>query len=407
MTSTPAQITSPADQSTRPAYQSANMTDRPSGPEHRGGRIMRLRGLIRKELLQILRDPSSIGIAFLMPILLLFIFGYGVSLDAKHVPIALVSENPGTDVASFWGSFYGSEYFRPVTMSNMHEAREALMSHQVNGIVYLQSDFSRRLRQPEGAPIQVVVNGVDANTARLTLGYVDGAWSSWLQQKAREEAIGLVVPVQAEQRIWFNSEVRSENFLVPGLIALICTLIGALLTALVVSREWERGTMEALMVTPVGIGEILLGKLIPYFLLGTGGMLLTVVLAEWAFHVPMRGSLWVLFASASLFLVAALGMGLLISTVAKNQFVAGQIAIIATFLPAFILSGFIFDIGSMPTVIQTLTRLMAARYFVAILQTVYLAGDVWYVILPNALALAIMASIFLGLTWRKSRKRLE
>jgi len=277
----------------------------------------------------------------------------------------------------------------------------------VNGIVYLQSDFPHRLRQPGGAPIQVIVNGVDANTARLTMGYVDGAWGSWLQQKAREEATDLAVPVRTDQRIWFNSEVRSENFLVPGLIALICTLIGALLTALVVSREWERGTMEALMVTPVGIGEILLGKLIPYFLLGTGGMLLTVVLAEWAFHVPMRGSLWVLFASASLFLIAALGMGLLISTVAKNQFIASQVAIVATFLPAFILSGFIFDIGSMPTVVQMLTRLMAARYFVSILQTVYLAGDVWYVILPNALALAIMASVFLGLTWRKSRKRLE
>lgn len=400
MTSTPDKFANPADQSAGPA-------DRPAGRERRGGKLMRVRGLIRKELLQILRDPSSIGIAFLMPILLLFIFGYGVSLDAKHIPIALVSENPGTDSASFWGSFYGSEYFSPVTMSNMHEAREALMSHRVNGIVYLQSDFSHRLGQPGGAPIQVIVNGVDANTARLTMGYVDGAWGSWLQQKAREEATDLAVPVQTDQRIWFNSEVRSENFLVPGLIALICTLIGALLTALVVSREWERGTMEALMVTPVGIGEILLGKLIPYFLLGTGGMLLTVVLAEWAFHVPMRGSLWVLFASASLFLIAALGMGLLISTVAKNQFIASQVAIVATFLPAFILSGFIFDIGSMPTVVQTLTRLMAARYFVSILQTVYLAGDVWYVILPNALALAIMAAVFLGLTWRKSRKRLE
>ena len=191
-----------------------------------------------------------------------------------------------------------------------------------------------------------------------------------------------------EQRVWFNSELRSRNFLVPGLIAVIMTLIGALLTAMVMAREWERGTMEALMVTPVTIREMLLGKLIPYFILGMGGMGLSVAMAVWLFEVPLRGSLLLLARRRVLFLLAALGMGLLISTVAKNQFVAGQVAIIVTFLPAFILSGFIFDIGSMPGVVQAITHVIAARYFVAILQTVFLAGDVWPVILPNALALA-------------------
>jgi ABC-2 type transport system permease protein len=173
------------------------------------------------------------------------------------------------------------------------------------------------------------------------------------------------------------------------------------------AREWERGTMEALMVTPVTMREILLGKLIPYFILGTGGMALSVGMAVWLFDVPLRGSLVVLFGASSLFLLVALGMGLLISVTAKNQFVAGQVAIIVTFLPAFILSGFIFDINSMPWFVGAITHLIAARYFVSILQTVFLAGNIWPVILPNALALLVMAIIFLGLSRLKSVKRLD
>jgi len=373
----------------------------------RGGGAMRLRGLIRKEFYQILRDPSSIAIAFLMPVVLLLIFGYGVSLDAEHVPVALVVEQPSADTASFTSGFQSSRYFEPVFMRNLHDAEQALMNRQVSAIVHLRSDFARQLRQPGGAPIQVIVNGVDANTARLILGYTQGVWQKWLQKQALSRGETLAMPVKLEQRVWFNSELRSRNFLVPGLIAIIMTLIGALLTALVMAREWERGTMEALMVTPVTMREVLIGKLVPYFILGTGGMALSVAMGVWLFGVPLRGSLWVLFGAASLFLLAALGMGLLISTVTKNQFVAGQVAIIATFLPAFILSGFIFDIGSMPTVVQAITHLLAASYFVAILQTVFLAGNVWSVIWPNSLALALMAAFFLGVSRRKLKKRLQ
>jgi ABC-2 type transport system permease protein len=368
---------------------------------------MRLRGLIRKEFLQILRDPSSIAIAFVMPVVLLIIFGYGVSLDAEHVPIALVVEQPDADTAGLAGAFAGSRYFSPVILRDMGEAERAMMAHRVEGIVRLRPDFARRLREPRGAPIQVVVDGVDANNARLILGYTEGVWTAWLGQVAAARGAALDQPIDVEQRIWFNSAVRSRDFLVPGLVAVIMTLIGALLTAMVMAREWERGTMEALMVTPVAIREVLLGKLVPYFVLGTGGMLLSVAMAIWLFGVPLRGSFWVLFGAASLFLLVALGMGLLISTVAKNQFVAGQVAIIVTFLPAFLLSGFIFDIDSMPPVVQAITHVIAARYFVAILQTVFLGGDIWPVILPNALALLLMAAVFLGLTWRLSRKRLE
>ena len=373
----------------------------------RGGARMRLRGLVRKEFLQILRDPSSIAIAFLMPVVLLLLFGYGVSLDAEHVPIALVVEAPSAATASFTGAIEGSRYFAPVTMRTMREAVAALQRREVDGIVHLRGDFAREVWRPGGAAIQVVVNGIDANNSRLISGYIEGVWATWLEHWARDRGAALRVPVQIEPRVWFNSELRSRNFLVPGLVAVIMTLIGALLTAMVMAREWERGTMEALMVTPVGMREVLLGKLIPYFVLGMGGMALSVAMAVGLFAVPLRGSLWVLFACSSLFLLAALGMGLLISTLAKNQFVAGQVAIIVTFLPAFILSGFIFDIGSMPPVVQLLTHVLAARYFVAILQTVFLAGNVWAVIAPNALALLVMAAVFLGLTRRQARKRLE
>jgi ABC-2 type transport system permease protein len=376
-------------------------------PARRGGSRTRLRGLLRKEFYQILRDPSSLAIAFLLPVVLLLIFGYGVSLDAEHVPIALVVELPSPDTTSFTSGFQHSRYFEPVFLRNLREAEEALLDRRVLAIVHLRSDFARQLHQPGGAPIQVIVNGVDANTGRLILGYVQGVWQKWLLRQALARGETLALPIQLEQRVWFNSELRSRNFLVPGLIAIIMTLIGALLTALVMAREWERGTMEALLVTPVTMREVLLGKLVPYFILGMGGLSLSVAMGVWLFGVPLRGSLWVLFAASALFLLAALGMGLLISTVTKNQFVAGQLAIITTFLPAFILSGFIFDIGSMPQIIQWLTHVLAASYFVAILQTVFLAGNVWSVILPNALALLLMAAFFLGLSRRKLRKRLE
>jgi ABC-2 type transport system permease protein len=374
---------------------------------HPGSSRMRLRGLIRKEFLQIVRDPSSIAIAFLMPIFLLLLFGYGVSLDSEHIPLALVVEQPNTDTADFSAEFDHSKYFVTSYYASTRDAEQAMMAGRVNAIVVLRQDFASTLRRGDSAPIQLIVNGVDANTGRIISGYVQGAWGSWLAHAAQKRGEVLQVPVQMQQRVWFNSELRSRNFLVPGLVAVIMTLIGALLTAMVMSREWERGTMEALLVTPLSMREVIIGKLLPYFILGMGGLVLAVGMSLFLFEVPLRGSLWVLFVASALFLVTALSMGLLISTVARSQFVAGLIALIATFLPAFLLSGFIFDIGSMPTVVQVITHIVAARYYVAILQTVFLAGNVWDVILPNALALLLLATVFLGLTWRNARKRLE
>jgi len=371
------------------------------------GPLLRLRGMIRKEWLQIIRDPSSIAIAFLLPVLLLLIFGYGVSLDAKNIRIGLVIEQPDSASLSFAGGFEQSPYFAPIVLPSIQEAESELRASAIDGIVWLRHNFGADYLRRESPPIGVLINGVDANTARLIEGYVQGIWFGWLEQQAERAGKTLRSPVQLEQRIWFNPQVRSTDFLVPGILAMVMTLIGALLTALVIAREWERGTMESLLVTRISVNEILLGKLIPYFLLGMGGLLLSLVMAHTLFQVPMRGSLWLLFAVSALFLWVALGMGFFISTVFKSQFVAAMVALVSTFLPAFILSGFIFDIRSMPIIIQGVTHLIAARYYVAILHTLFLVGDVWSVILPNAAALAAMGLFFHGLVHRKTRKRIE
>jgi ABC-2 type transport system permease protein len=383
------------------------MIDQQNKPHQRGGGWMRLKGMMRKEFLQIVRDPSSIAIAFILPLILLLIFGYGVSLDAENVPMALVVENPSLETSMFVGSFVQSSYFEPHFFTSIQPAEAALRRGAIDGIIWLRGNFAEAMLTGNSASIGLFINGVDANTARIVNGYVQGVWQRWLARFAADRGEPVLVPVIVEQRIWFNPGLRSRNFLVPGLIAIIMTLIGALLTALVVAREWERGTMEALMVTPIRVREILLGKIGPYFILGMGGLLLSVAMTVWLFEVPLRGSLIVLMGVSALFLLAALGMGLLISTLARNQFVAGQTAILVTFLPAFILSGFIFDTNSMPLPIQAATHAIAARYYVAILQTVFAAGNVWSVILPNALALVIMAAIFLLLVRHYTHKRLE
>lgn len=368
---------------------------------------MRLRGLLRKEALQIVRDPSSIAIAFVMPLVLLLLFGYGVSLDATDIPLGMVIETPAAEALSLASAFEHSPSFRARRFASAQEAEQAMLRHEVAGIVWLRGDFDSQLFTAGAAPVGVMLDGVDANYARMVGGYVEGVWSTWLAQRAKARGAAWTPPVTLQSRVWFNAELRSRNFLVPGLLAVIMTLIGALLTAMVVAREWERGTMEALMVTPVAAGEILLGKLLPYFVLGMGGLSLSVGMAIWLFDVPLRGSLLLLLGTSALFLLVALGMGLTISTLARNQFVAGQIAIITTFLPAFMLSGFIFDIDSMPWPIQGLTHVLAARYYVAILQSVFLAGNVWQLVLNNSLALLLMGALFIGLAWRRTGKRLE
>ena len=370
-------------------------------------RARRLAALIRKETVQIVRDPSSIVIALVLPVVLLLLFGYGVSLDAKDIRLAVVVESPSPAGASLVAAFADSPFFRVTELRHRAEAEQGMVADRFKGVVVVPAEFSAKAGRGGEAPIQVLLDGTDANTARLMRGYVDGVWSKWLAHEAGQHGQTIAVSVVGEPRIWFNPQLLSRNVLVPGLIAINMTLIGTLLTALVVAREWERGTMEAMIATPVSVAEILLGKLVPYFVLGMGGMVLSVVLGIVLFQVPLRGSVWVLGAVSALFLIGALAMGLLISTVARNQFVACQIAIVSAFLPAFMLSGFVFEPSSAPAWIEMLSRVVAARYFVTILQTVFLAGDLWSVILPNSAALAAIAAFFLVVTLRRTRKRLD
>jgi ABC-2 type transport system permease protein len=370
-------------------------------------KIMRLTGLMRKEVYEIVRDPSSIAIAFVLPLVLLLIFGYGVSLDARSILVAEVVDHPTQLTASFLAELQRSPWFHPTVYPDQSSAEQALMHGHADAILWLRSDFTRLSYSAGDAPIHLTVNGVDANQARIIENYVNGTWLLWLQQEATRQGTHLAMPVVADARVWFNPALRSRDYLIPGLIAIIMTLIGALLTALVVAREWERGTMEGIMVTPVARTEILLGKLIPYFVMGMGGMVMFTAMAVFLFGVPLRGSLLVLFGTAALFLLTALGMGLVISVLARSQFVAAMIAIVTTFLPAFILSGFIFDIRSMPQIIQLLTHIVAARYFVTMLQSIFLAGDVWPVLLSNAVGMGILCVVFLGIALMRFHKRLD
>ena len=368
---------------------------------------MRLWGMIRKEVWQIFRDPSSIAIAFIMPVVLLYMFGYGVSLDAKDIPIGIVAENPDIITQSLEDSFARSKFFNPISFNSIQAAQQAMNERNIEGIIWMRNNFSSNLQAGLEAPINIIVNGVDSNQANITTGYIQGAWQSWLEHFTAVKGISLNLPVMLEQRVWFNSALSSRLYLVPGVIAVIMTIIGSLLTAMVVAREWERGTMEALMVTPLHMKEMLAGKLIPYFILGMASMFLSVLLAVWQFGVPLRGSFWLLTVASALFMLVSLMIGLLISIVSKNQFVAGQLAIIVTFLPAFLLSGFLFDINSMPAAIQVITYLVPARYFVSLMQTLFLAGDIWPVVIPNMLALLGMLTFFYIVVSRKSYKRLE
>ncbi|MGH8261493.1 MAG: ABC transporter permease [Steroidobacteraceae bacterium] len=369
-------------------------------------RARRIWTLVKKESRQIIRDPASIAIGVVLPLILVLLFGFGLSLDVKNVPIALDLESTSPDAIALAAGFQLSPYFHPQVVHSMQLAERLMLTRAVDGIVRVRQDFARRLSQGD-AQVQVIVHGTDANQARLIEAYVQGAIGSW---SAREQAEGRIVagtvPVNVETRMWFNAANDSHYFLVPGVVVLVMTLIGAFLTAMVVAREWERGTFEALFVTPVRSGEILLGKTIPYFGLAMIGLLLCVVSAKFLFGVPVRGSLVVLTGASMLYVLVGLGIGLLISSAVKNQLVASQLTMLATFMPAFMLSGFLFDLRSMPTAIQVITYLLPARYYVTLLQTVFLAGDLWSVLLPNLAALLAMLLLIGAGTRLVTHKRL-
>jgi len=367
--------------------------------------LRRVFGLVRKEWLQVVRDPSAIMIAFVLPGILLFLFAFAVSLDVRAVRIGVVLESDTPAARELAAAFAGTRYFQVTPARDRRQVEDRLVSGELRGIVVIPQDLDRRLAAATEPVVQVLTDGSQPNTARFVSGYAEGVVASWLA--ARRGAGGAEPPVALEPRIWFNPELESRRFLLPGAIAIVMTTIGTLLTALVVAREWERGTMEALMSTPAQIFEILVGKLVPYFTLGLIATVGCALLSVGFFGVPLRGSWGALLALSGAFLVPALGQGLLISALARNQFVAAQVAVFSGFLPAFLLSGFLFEIQSMPWPIRTLTLVVPARYFVAGLQTVFLAGDVWAQLVPGILAMLAVGAVFFTLAAVNTRKSLD
>lgn len=368
---------------------------------------MRLRGILLKETLQILRDPSSIALALVMPMILLFLFGYGVTLDAEHIPIAVVSDDPSPLAKELVARFELSPHFDVIQARGLDQVEIMVGDRTADAVIRLQSDFTKIIQSGRSAPVQLIINGIDANRARLIQGYIHTVIGEWSVMRRQRGEAARVPAVAVSQRVWFNEGTESRNFMVPGLITLIMTLIGILLTALVVAREWERGTMEAMLVTPLRRVDILLGKILPYYVLGMLGMGLSVGVGVAVFQVPFRGSLSALLLFGSLFMLASLGFGLLLSAAIRIQFVAAQVSIVAGFLPAFFLSGLLFDLESTPRFIQLISHIVPARYFVSISHTLFMAGDVWSVLLPNGLVLAGMALFFVSMAFRKITKRLE
>ncbi|WP_347244295.1 ABC transporter permease [Thermogutta sp.] len=363
--------------------------------------------LARKESYQIFRDPSSLIIAFVLPNILLLLFGWGISLDLGYIPIGVVVENRSTDTSRIVAALRGSPYFMVREADHRNELEPLLVGGRIKGLVVLSQDLSARLNAGS-APIQLLVAGSDANTAELIVGYMETVlqkdrlrWSEEAGQPLRSGIINI------EGRVWYNPNMDSRSAILPGSIAVIMTLIGTILTSLVVAREWERGTMEALLASSITRAEFLLGKFIPYFVLGLAAMLVVALVSVVVFAVPFRGSWPVLVGVSAVYLAVALGLGLFISTATRNQFVATQAALIVGYLPSFILSDLVFEINSMPLPIRLLTHILPPRYFVSALRTLFLAGDVWDVIIPDTLILCIFAAVLWNLTIRKTRLTLE
>ncbi|TAM80358.1 MAG: ABC transporter permease [Acidobacteria bacterium] len=341
---------------------------------------LRAWAVARKEFLHVLRDPRSLAMAIAMPMLLLLLFGYALTLDVDNVPIVVWDQSQTPASRELISRFRGSRYFSIKGYGwNYPGLEREIDSGNVLAALVVPRDFTNQIRSGRQASLQMIVDGSNSNTATLAVGYADSvtrAYSQELSLKEIRRAGGAVqdTPVDFRPRVWFNPELESRNYIIPGLIAVIMMVIAALLTSLTVAREWERGTMEQLISTPVTGRELIMGKLLPYFSIGLLDVLLAVLLGDLLFHVPLRGSVLLLFVSAAVFLAGSMALGVLISVIAKNQLMANQLAMVVTFLPSFLLSGFVYPISNMPTVIQWITNLVPARYFITLLKAIYLKG---------------------------------
>jgi ABC-2 type transport system permease protein len=343
-------------------------------------KISRTWAIARKELFHIYRDWRSLGLVILMPVLLMLLFGYAVSLDVKKVPMAVLDRDKSQESLSFIHRFSASSYFHlRFFAQDEKEVKRLIDRGKVKMGLVLPWDFSKKIKSGRKATVQVLLDGSDSNTASIILTYVQGVARDYNLEKTflKIEQLGgqkLKPPIEGKPRIWFNEELESKNYFIPGLVAVIMSIIGVLLTGQVIVREWEQGTMELLISTPVRKEELIVGKLFPYFFLGLLDLSLAILMGKWVFEVPFRGSITLLFLLSCIYIIVALALGMTISTVAKTQILANQMAMVIGFLPTFLLSGFTFVIANMPFWLQLITYGIAPRYYVTILKEVFLKG---------------------------------
>ncbi len=362
----------------------------------------RTASLTIKETRQLMRDKSSIAMGLFLPLLLIFIFGYGISLDLTDAKIAVFNQSPGKVTTAIIDGFKGSSYISPIQVSSMPEAEKLFDEGKVRGIVTFPQNFQSDLLNQK-AKIQIIVYGVDTTSANSLQNYVQQSVLLTLNKLGLHNSM----PIVMEQRLWYNAANSSTWYFVPGIIAIVLTLVGTFLTALVIAREWERGTMEMLFSTPVTTTEILLSKIIPYFILGLGGFIITLEAALLVFKVPMEGSFFVILVSSILYLLTSLGIGLLISGGLKTQFLSCQIALLVSFLPSVLLSGFVFDLRNVPNFISYVAYALPPTYFIELLRGAFLSGDNWSVIWKDWGILCLYIAIFFYLTNKTLKKTLE
>ncbi len=370
--------------------------------------IMRiLKALIKKEFCQIFRDPSSIIIAFILPLILLIIYMYGVNLDTVKIALGMKIDDSSQQVTTLVDSFKSNKFVTLKVYDDKNRMYNDLVGTRLRGIVVIPNDFSSKLDRNEIATVQVITDGSEVNLANYDQNYTRTILQQWLTASSKYSKRTPPSLINVNSRYWYNQEINSHYFVLPGSLSITMTLIGMLLTALVIAREWERGTMEALLSTRVRKIDIVLAKYISYFLLGMASMAFCVFMCISVFQIPFRGSFLVLFTFSGLFLLTSMGQGLLISTVLKDQYTASQAALVGGFLPALMLSGLVYPINSMPKVIQAISFLMPARYMVSSIQNEFMAGTVPEIIIPNCIFLFILTVILFGLVYKKTSMRLD
>jgi len=374
--------------------------------------VTRFRAIAAKEVIQILRDVRSLMIVILMPIILVLLFGYGVSLDLKHLPVYVYDRDGSQQSQDLLKRFQSNQYFHLVRAVDSYPALvRAVDDGSAKMGLVIPWDFSQRLRDGRPVSVQALIDATDDNSANVLISYsqavVQGYSSevqvNWLQRRGLPAQ---PASISVEARTWYNEDLESSAFIIPGILALVMSVIGAFLTSLTIAREWERGTMEQLISTPVTALEIMLGKLLPYFVIGMLDVILSAAVALYWFRVPFRGSFSVLLAASAMFMIVVLSLGFFISVMAKNQFTASQIALLITFLPAFLLSGFLFAIEEMPVTLQQITRILPVRYYVAVLKKIFLKGSPIPRLYAELVPLAVFTVVLAILATHSFHKRL-